>query len=100
LRVFGNAAGAAPAAPRGASVVRDTDRRNATVRWQPVPGAVGYNVRWGLRPDRLTLTYQVFAERGTTLEVRALNIDQAYDFAVEAFDERGVSRLGEVVHAQ
>jgi xylan 1,4-beta-xylosidase len=100
LRVFGNAAGAAPAAPRGASVLRGTDRRNATVRWQPVPGAVGYNVRWGLRPDRLTLTYQVFAERGTTLEVRALNIDQAYDFAVEAFDERGVSRLGDVLHAR
>jgi hypothetical protein len=100
LRVFGKADGARPAAPRDASVVRGADRRNATVRWQPVPGAVGYNVRWGLRPDRLTLTYQVFAERGTTLELRALNVDQAYDFVVEAFDERGVSRLGDVVHAR
>jgi len=56
-----------------------------------VPGAVGYNVLWGLRPDRLTLCYQVFADAGTTLELRALNVDQHYHIAIEAFDERGVS---------
>ncbi|HEY0503215.1 MAG TPA: family 43 glycosylhydrolase [Lysobacter sp.] len=100
LRVFGHADGPPPPAPRGLSVVRGTDRRNASVRWHPVPGAVGYNVRWGLRPDRLTLTYQVFADRGTTLELRALNIDQAYAVAVEAFDEHGVSPLGEVVQVR
>ncbi|MCW0448648.1 hypothetical protein NB706_001482 [Xanthomonas sacchari] len=58
-----------------------------------MPGAVGYNVRWGLRADRLNLTYQVFADHGTDLEIRALNRDQDYVFAVEAFDERGVSPL-------
>lgn len=91
LRVFGHADGAAPAAPRGVQARRAKDRRNATVRWSPVPRAVGYNVLWGLRPDRLTLCYQVFADAGTALELRALNDDQAYHVAVEAFDERGVS---------
>lgn len=93
LRVFGNADGAPPAAPRGVRVSCGSDRRDAEVRWRPVPGAVGYNVRWGLRPDRLTLSYQVFADAPTRQAIRALNVDQSYVFAVEAFDERGVSPL-------
>lgn len=97
LRVFGNADGRAPAAPRQVGAVRDADARNATIRWQAVPGATGYNVRWGIRPDRLNLAYQVFADRGTELELRALNVGQGYSVAVEAFNETGVSPLGEVV---
>ena len=93
LRVFGNDDGPPPARPAVPRAVRDADRRNATVRWQAVPGVVGYNVRWGIRRDRLHLAYQVFADdpRGTTLELRALGIDEGYFVAVEAFDERGVS---------
>lgn len=99
LRVFGNADGAPPAAPRGIVASRGSDRREATVRWHPVPGAVGYNVRWGIRRDRLTLAYQVFADdpRGTSLDLRALNVDPRYYVSVEAFDERGVSPLGDIV---
>lgn len=100
LRVFGNADGPPPATPREVRVERGSDRRDATVRWRAVPGAVGYNVRWGLRPDRLDLAYQVFADRGTELEIRALNVDTGYVFAVEAFDERGVSPVSEVVPAK
>jgi len=96
LRVFGNAEGKPPIAPRDVTVKRDQDRRNAVVTWKPAPGAVGYNVRWGLRADRLNLSYQVFADRGTTLELRALNVDQSYVMAVEAFNENGVSGLSAV----
>ena len=99
LRVFGNADGEAPRAPDGVAVERARDRRNATVRWNAVPGAVGYNVRWGLREDRLHLSYQVFADRGTVLEVRALNVGPSYRFAVEAFDDNGVSPLSGIVAA-
>jgi hypothetical protein len=97
LRVFGNADGAPPAAPHGIVATRDGDRRNASIRWKPVPGAVGYNVRWGIAPDRLTLSYQVFADRGTQLELRALNTAPGYAVSVEAFDERGVSPLGRII---
>jgi xylan 1,4-beta-xylosidase len=100
LRVFGNADGKPPAAPRDVTVKRDQDRRNAVVTWKAVPGAVGYNVRWGLRADRLNLSYQVFADRGTTLELRALNADQRYVMAVEAFNENGVSGLSGVRQAE
>lgn len=99
LRVFGNADGDAPARPAPPTARRDDDRRNAFVRWRAQPGAVGYNVLWGLRPDRLVHAYQVFAddERGTSLELRALNADQHYHVAIEAFDENGVSPRSEAV---
>jgi hypothetical protein len=102
LRVFGNADGRAPAVPAAVSGVRDTDARNATVRWSRVPGATGYNVRWGHRPDRLTQTYQLWSDElgsGATLEkqLRALNVGVPYWVAVEAFNESGVSRLSRTV---
>ena len=61
LRVFGDAGGSAPGTPANVKAVRAEDRRMMTVSWRRVPGAVGYNVRWGWAPDRLNLCYQVFA---------------------------------------
>ena len=98
LRVFGTAGGADPARPAGVTAVRDADPREAHIAWKPVPGAVGYNVLWGTRPDRLTLCYQLFAEdkadrqHGTALDLRALNAGVGYYVVVEAFNESGVSK--------
>lgn len=102
LRVFGNAEGAVPAMPGGITAVRDKDQRNARVSWRKVPGAVGYNVMWGVRPDRLTLTYQVFADElgsdpAAKLDLRALNLGVGYYAAVEAFNETGVSKRSKPV---
>jgi hypothetical protein len=102
LRVFGKAPGRAPAAPSGVSAARDGDQRNAFIRWRKVPGAIGYNIRWGVRPDRLTLTYQLWSDElgnGATLEkeLRALNAGVPYWVAVEAFNETGVSKLSRTV---
>ena len=102
LRVFGNADGRAPAVPRQLTAVRHHDQRDATIRWTKVPGAVGYNIRWGIRPDRLTLTYQLFAdELGSAAtaekELRSLNVGVPYYVAVEAFNEAGVSRITRTV---
>ena len=96
LRVFGNAGGSAPGTPANVKAVR-AERRMMTVSWRRVPGAVGYNVRWGVKPDRLNLCYQIFADRGTSLEVRALSVGSEYHVGVEAFDENGVSPLGKIV---
>jgi len=41
-----------------------------------------------------------FADEGNTLELRALTIGQHYWFAIESFDERGVSKLGEPVRIE
>jgi hypothetical protein len=60
-----------------------------------VRGAVGYNVLWGISPKKLYQTYQVFADRPQPLEIRALTVGQDYWFAIEAFDENGVSRVSD-----
>jgi hypothetical protein len=73
-------------------VRRHADSRNATVAWDSVRGAVGYNVLWGIARDKLYQTYQVFADRPDTLEVRALDVGQGYYFAIEAFSGNGISR--------
>jgi hypothetical protein len=93
LRVFGNADGPPPPAPELVSATRLPDARDAEIVWKPVPGAVGYNVRWGIAPDRLYETHQRFADRPTRLTLTALNKGVRYFVAVEAFDERGVSKL-------
>ena len=96
LRVFGEAGGPAPRAPANIKAVR-SESRMMTVSWRRVRGTVGYNVRWGVAPDRLNLCYQVFADRGTRLDVRALNAGVGYYVAVEAFDENGVSPLSRIL---
>jgi len=98
LRIFGAGDGAAPATPRNLQVQRDDDPRNAFVTWEPVPGAIGYNVLWGIARDKLYQTWQWWADAGNRLEVRALTVGQDYWFAIEAFNENGVSAVSEPVH--
>ena len=93
IRVFGNGNGRTPATPKQLTARRDRDERNATISWRAVPEVVGYNVRWGIAPDKLYQTYQRFADQGNTLELRALTIGQPYWVAIESFDENGVSAL-------
>jgi len=100
LRVFGNGGGEPPATPTDLSARRDRDPRNAFIRWTRVPGAVGYNVLWGVARDKLYQTYQRFADQGTTLELRALTVGQDYHVAIEAFDENGVSKASEAVYVR
>jgi xylan 1,4-beta-xylosidase len=97
IRVFGNGDGRPPAAPSAVTARRDRDERNAIITWRAVPGIVGYNVRWGISPSKLYETYQRFADQGSTLELRALTVGQAYWVAIESFDENGVSTLSPVV---
>lgn len=97
LRVFGTADGGRPATPRGLAARRDTDTRNALITWEPVRGAVGYNVRWGIAPTKLYQTYQVWADAPPRLELRALTVGQSYWVAIESFDDSGVSALSKPV---
>lgn len=106
FRVFGTAKGDAPVAPANITVKRGEDQRNATVTFDAVPNPtggriLGYNVRWGVKSDRLHLTYQVWADdlaaRGGSVDIRALNTGVDYWFAVEAFGDTGVSPLSVVL---
>lgn len=103
LRVFGSANGKPPERPQHVAAVREPDRRNMLVSWRQQRDAIGYNIRWGILPDRLTQTYQLFADtlgdgRDASKSIRALTVGQDYYVAVEAFNESGVSRLGKTIH--
>ncbi len=96
FRVFGNGAGKAPAVPT-MTAKRQNDQRNADLTWTKVPGALGYNIRWGIAPDKLYQTYQFWNDQPNTFELRALNVGVPYYFAIESFNENGVSTLSPVV---
>ena len=68
---------------------RQEDRRNATITWDAQEKAQGYNVLWGIAPDKLYSSWLLYGEN--ELVLRALTTDQTYYFAVEAFNENGVS---------
>lgn len=97
FRIFGNGLGKAPAAPPKITAVRQKDQRNVDLAWQKAPNAVGYNIRWGIAPDKLYQTYQFWNDQANTFELRALNVGVPYYFAIEAFNENGVSGVSEVV---
>jgi xylan 1,4-beta-xylosidase len=103
IRVFGKGNGQPPATPTGLRVVRQADTRNCDITWKKVSGAQGYNIRWGIAPDKLYQTYQVWHDTEANMqqtqhiELRALNVGVDYYFAIEAFNEHGVSPLSKLV---
>ncbi len=100
IRVFGNSFDKLPEIPQKLTVTRQKDERNADISWQKVPDAVGYNILWGIAPYKLYQTYQVWNDEPSTLELRALTLGQKYYFAIESFNENGVSKVSEVLGAR
>jgi hypothetical protein len=90
LRVFGKGGGKAPSAVRSLKVIRQKDRRDVQLDWAAQPDAQGYNVLWGIAPDKLYSSWMVYGENEHFM--RSLTVDQGYYFAIEAFNENGVSR--------
>jgi hypothetical protein len=50
---------------------------------------MGYNVRFGIAPDKLYSSCQLYGDTSVTLTT--LNGDQAYWFAVDSFNENGIT---------
>lgn len=95
LRVFGIGFGKKPAKVEGFTVKRETDRRDVTLSWNPVKGAQGYNIRWGIAPDKLYQSWLVYDTNEHFM--RCLDRDTKYYFRIEAFNENGVSDKTEIV---
>jgi hypothetical protein len=89
LRIFGKGNGQTPDAVKNFNVKRNIDRRNASLSWEKQKNAQGYNIRWGIAPDKLYSSWLVYNEN--TLFLRCLNTDQKYYFCIEAFNENGIS---------
>ena len=90
IRVFGLGRGKKPATVKGFTVVREADERNARISWKSVKGAQGYNVLWGVALDKLYSSWMVYGDN--SLDLRALTVGQKYYFAIEAFNENGISQ--------
>ena len=98
LRIFGKGKGKAPKSPKEFSVVRDKDRRDAQITWKSNKNAQGYNVLWGIAPDKLYSSWLVYDKNN--LNLKSLGTDQAYFFSVEAFNENGVSERTKVLKVE
>ncbi|VYU05274.1 Glycosyl hydrolases family 43 [Paraprevotella clara] len=90
FRVFGLMDKPLPQATEVMSAERNKDnRRRVRLEWAEVPDAIGYNVRFGVQPDKLFHHYIVYGDPGVTLNV--LNADLPYYFAIDSFNEAGIT---------
>ncbi|APU68872.1 family 43 glycosylhydrolase [Christiangramia flava] len=94
IRVFGKGLGKKPSKVRGFDIKREEDRRNASFEWEPVKEAQGYNIRWGIAPDKLYQSWLVYDKN--ELYMRNLDRDTRYYFSIEAFNENGISEKTEI----
>ena len=98
LRVFGIGSGKAPGVVKNFTVARKTDRRDAMIAWAKQANCQGYNVLWGIAPDKLYSSWMVYDTN--SLELKSLSVDQAYYFSIEAFNENGISERTKVVKVE
>lgn len=92
LRVFGNGAGARPAAAKAAAV--RVDALDGKISWQHLDSAQGCNVRYGTAPDKLYHSWLVYDADEVTLST--LMAGQDYYVRVDSFNENGITE-GDVV---
>lgn len=95
LRVFGSGAGAPPVAPAFTVTRNPDDAREAVIRWQPVPGADGYIVRYGIAAHKLYRANQVYDR--CEYVCRSLNVGVAYQVTVDAFNANGYAQGTEFI---
>ncbi|MBD0376010.1 MAG: family 43 glycosylhydrolase [Flavisolibacter sp.] len=98
LRVFGVGGGKVPIAVKNFKVARYTDRRDVMITWDKQPNTQGYNILWGIAPDKLYSSWMVYDNN--SLLLKSLTVDQSYYFAIEAFNENGVSTRSKAVRVE
>jgi hypothetical protein len=98
FRVFGLGKGKQPGKVKKLRVTRAQDRREAMVSWDARKDCNGYNILWGIAPDKLYSSWLVYGQ--SELLLRSLNTDQKYYFAIEAFNESGISGRSDIVKVE
>jgi len=95
LRVFGKGLGEKPEKVKNVEIERYDNQLSAKISWDKQPNAQGYNVLWGIAPDKMYHSWMVYDKN--RLNLRALTTDQIYYFSVEAFNENGVGERSEII---
>jgi hypothetical protein len=88
LRVFGLGSGEKPDQVKAGKSVME-DPMTCRLTWKNANGAIGYNVRFGIAPDKLYSSCQVYG--GEEILLTTLNAGQNYWYAIDAFNENGVT---------
>ena len=87
LRVFGNGSGEKCAQAK-AKATRLNDLE-ALVSWDHIPDAQGCNVRYGVAPDKLYMSWLVYG--ADEVKLTTLIAGQKYYAAVDSFNENGIT---------
>lgn len=96
LRVFDNGGGKVPSIVENLSMERsEIDQCVVKLKWNKTPEAIGYNIRYGTRKDKLYQNYQVFGV--DSLTIRSLNSLHKYYFTIDAFNENGITKGENIV---
>lgn len=98
LRVFGVGEGRKPRPVKNFRVERLADPRDAMLTWDRQPDCQGYNIRWGIAPGKLYNSWLVYGN--DSLLLKSLTVGTRYYFAIEAFNENGLSVLGKPVEVK
>ncbi|MDR1221686.1 MAG: family 43 glycosylhydrolase [Tannerella sp.] len=94
FRVFGEGNGKQPAKVTNVRVARNPQNpRRYALTWDKQDNATGYIVRTGINREQLLNAVMVYDNH---YEGGLFNRDSRYYFSVEAFNENGVTRAGEV----
>tara|TARA_R110002050_G_scaffold89774_1_gene188948 strand:+ start:3310 stop:5148 length:1839 start_codon:yes stop_codon:yes gene_type:complete len=95
IRVFGTGLGEKPTEVKGFTVKREEDRRDVSSSWEAVADAQGYNIRWGIAPDKLYQSWLLYEVNEHFM--RCLDRDTRYYFSIEAFNENGISGKSKII---
>lgn len=87
LRLFGYGEGIKPESTTFSVTRNSDDPREALLRWNKSVAADAYVIRYGIRPDELFHSQQIYG----SLEhcIRSLNSTQQYYFTIDAFNANG-----------
>ncbi len=99
LRLFGNGGGEKPAGVAGFIVNRFSgaqpdDERSVIISWDAAERAEGYIIRFGNKPDSLSLQYKVIGE--TSARINMLNKGVDYYFSIDTYNDSGITQ-GDII---
>jgi xylan 1,4-beta-xylosidase len=99
FRVFGKGNGKAPETVKHFVVLRgESESRNAWIKWKQSDDATGYTIYFGISPNKLYSNILVY--NSNEYFFKGMDKDQTYYFAIEAFNENGISPLSETVKSK
>lgn len=96
LRVFGKADGNLPLPAEKLKIDREkNDARNAIISWKPQKDCYGYNIYYGVAPDKMYNCITVYND--TKYNMRGLDKNTQYYFSIQSLSETGASEKSKPV---